>query len=242
MEAGDRPCNETPAIGGPGHRVMADDSFFREVDEEIRNDRVKALWDRFGAFLILLAILIVLGTAAWVGWSYWQETRANASGDQFSQAQALAAEGKTDEAQAVLQKLEADGHASYPVLARLRIASMLAAKKDSAGAVSAFDAVAADGSVPPVLRDMARLRAGYILVDTGSYEDVVKRVEVLDVEANPLRFSAREALALAAWKAGKTDDARKFFEGLSEDPQTPADIRQRATMMLELIRGGDTTS
>lgn len=221
---------------------MADDSFFREVDEEIRSEKVKALWDRYGLLILVLAVLVVLGTAAWVGWGYWQESRANASGDRFSQALTLAADGKTDEALASLQKLEADGHASYPVLARMRIATVKAAGKDFAGAVAEFDAVAADGSVSPVLRDMARLRAGYILVDTGSYEDVVKRVEVLDVEANPLRFSAREALALAAWKAGRTEDARKFFESLSGDQQTPLNIRQRATMMLELIRGGDATS
>ncbi len=51
---------------------------------------------------------------------------------------------------------------------------------------------------------MARLRAGLILVDTGTYEDVSKRVELLSTDDNALRYAAREALALAAWKAGKS--------------------------------------
>ena len=66
--------------------MMSDDSFIREVNEEIRQDQAKALWDRYGPAVIVLAVLVVLGTAAYVGYDYWTETRANRSGDAFSQA------------------------------------------------------------------------------------------------------------------------------------------------------------
>jgi hypothetical protein len=46
------------------------------------------------------------------------------------------------------------------------------------------------------------LRAAYLLVDHGSYSDVSAEVEVLAVPGNPARHSAREALGLAAFKAG----------------------------------------
>jgi len=60
---------------------MSDDSFFREVNEELRQDQAKALWDRYGPAFIGLAVLVVLGTAAFVGWQYWTESKANKSGD-----------------------------------------------------------------------------------------------------------------------------------------------------------------
>ena len=66
---------------------------FREVDEEIRHERYKRLWDRFGPYLIAVALLIVVGTAAYRGWVYWRETEAQASGDVFVQAVRLAEEG-----------------------------------------------------------------------------------------------------------------------------------------------------
>ncbi len=85
---------------------MSDDSFIREVNEEMRRDQAQALWDRFGPALLVLAILVVVGTAAFVGYRYWDETRANRSGDAFSQALKLANDGKSDEA---LTALDAAG-------------------------------------------------------------------------------------------------------------------------------------
>ncbi|RUU38490.1 tetratricopeptide repeat protein, partial [Mesorhizobium sp. M6A.T.Ca.TU.002.02.2.1] len=148
---------------------MSDDSFIREVNEEMRRDQAHALWDRFGPALLALAVLVVVGTAAFVGYRYWDETRANRSGDAFSQALKLANEGKSDEALTALDALEKDGYGAYPLLARMRAATVKADKGDVAAAVKDFDEVAADADIPSGLRDMARLRAALLLVDHGSF-------------------------------------------------------------------------
>ena len=221
---------------------MSDDSFFREVNEEIRQDQARALWDRYGTLALALAVLVVLATAAFVAWEYWTESRANRSGDAFSQALTLANEGKNDEALGALEQLEKDGYGAYPLLARMRAATVLAAKGDAKGAVAGFDEVAADSSIPGSIRDMARLRAALILVDSGSYADVSARAEALTADTNPLRHSAREALGLAAWKEGRSSDALKLFEQIAADAQAPRNNRERATLLVELIRGQGTAS
>jgi hypothetical protein len=221
---------------------MSDDSFIREVNEEIRQERARLIWERFGPIAIVIAILIVLGTAAFVAYEYWAERQASNSGDQFLQALTLANSGKSDDALAALKTLETDGYGAYPVLARMRAATVLADKGDFDGAVKAFDEVAADKAIPAVLRDMARLRAAYLLVDHGSYADVAKRAEDLTADTNPLRSSAREALGLAAWKEGKADDALKLFTQISSDDGAPRNARERATLMSELIRGSGAAS
>jgi hypothetical protein len=221
---------------------MSDDSFFREVDQELRQDKAKALWDRYGTAIIAAAVAIVLATAAFVGWDYWSQSRADASGDAYLQALELARDGKADEAKAALAALEADGYGAYPVLARMRGATLMAEQGDYAGAVSAFDSVAADSAIPMALREMARLRAGLLLVDHGAYADVAQRVETLTAETNPLRHSAREALALAAWKEGRAADAATLFDQIVNDDAAPQGARQRATMMSELIRGSGASS
>ena len=221
---------------------MSDDSFIREVNEEMRQDQARALWDRFGPLAIGLAAAVILATAGWVGWEYWTTSQANASGDRYSQALVLAGQDKPEEALAALEALQADGYGAYPVLARMRAATVLDAKGERAAAVAAFDAVAADGSVDAPVRDMARLRAGLILVDSGSYADVSSRVEALAADTNPLRHSAREALGLAAWKEGRGADALTLFEQISTDDLAPRNLRERATLMSELIRGSGDAS
>ncbi|MBN9079714.1 MAG: hypothetical protein BGN87_19600 [Rhizobiales bacterium 65-79] len=216
---------------------MADDNFIREVNEEYRQDQAKALFDRYGFWAIGIAIVVILAVAGWRGYDYWQSKQAASSGDAFSRALTLATDGKTDEAIKAFDDLEKNGHGVYPVLARMRAATGLADKGDYKGAVAGFDEVAADKSVPQSIRDIASLRSAYLLVDHGSYADVAKRAEALTDDSNPLRFSAREALGLAAWKAGKNSDALKLFDEISGDQNAPAAIRQRANLMAELIRG-----
>lgn len=221
---------------------MSDDSFIREVEEELRSDRLKKIWDSFGPIIIGAAILLVVATVGYEGYKYYADRQASASGDRFLAALNLANEGQSDQALSELQALEEDGYGAYPVLARMRAATVLEEKGDDAGAVAAFDAVAADTSAPETVRDMARIRAAYILVDTGSAADVAERAEPLSADSNPLRHAAREALGLAAWKEGRFADAQVLFKQIADDPSAPRNAQQRAIVMLDLIKASGEVS
>ncbi|MAY61623.1 MAG: hypothetical protein CML29_05375 [Rhizobiales bacterium] len=223
--------------------MSQDDSrFIREVNEELRSDAMKALWRKYRFLIIGLAVLIVVGTAAMRGWDYWQNVTAARSGDRFLAALDLAQNGKTDEALSAFSELEKSGDGSYPVLARLRSATVTADRGDKQAAADEFLAAAKDGSIPQALRDIARIRAGYLLVDVADYNAVSAAVEVLAVPENGARHSAREILGLAAWKAGDMPRARDWFEEIEADTETPSGIRQRAGIMLDLIAGRGETS
>lgn len=211
------------------------DSFIREVEEELRSDRLKAVWDRFGTAILALAVLIVLATGGKVFWDWYSTSRANASGDRFMEALSLAGEGRSDEALAALTALEADGHGQYPVLAAMRAATIRAGSGDVPGAVAAFDAIANDTDVPPAFRDVARLRAAYLLVDTGSYADVAGRVGQFDTAEGPLRHAAREAMGLAAYREGNMGEATRLMRAIVDDPLSPLPLAGRARIVLDLI-------
>jgi hypothetical protein len=210
---------------------------FREVDEDIRRERFKKLWDRFGVYVIALAVLIVVATAGYRIYVYLQEKEAEEAGDKFTAALQLASGGKHDEAVNALSEIVADGSGGYPVLARFRIATEKVATGDKTGAVAELDAVANDGSAQPLIRDMARLRAALILVETASLADLEARIGSLAGTGNPWRNTARELLGLGAWRAGDFAAARKYFQQISDDQDKPRDIAQRADVMLALIKG-----
>ena len=220
---------------------MSDDSFFREVNEEIRQDRVKALWTRFGAYILAAIAIVLLATIAVVAWDRYEASLASASGDRYLAALKLAQSGKPDEAVTQLRTIADNGYGAYPDLARMSIGAVLADEKKPAEAVAVFDKVANDPGAPQPMRDMASIRAAYILVDTGSLAEVRDRVERLSGDSEPLRFPAREAIALAAWKAGDTDTAKPLFQKLVDDQGTPNGIRTRARVMLDLIQSGETS-
>ena len=172
---------------------------FQEVDEEVRRERLKKLWERYCNFIIAGCVLVVLGVGAWRGYDWWETKKAAENGAAFEQAVTLAESGKQQEAEAAFAKLAADGSAGYRVLARLREAAELA-RTDRKAAVAAYDGIAGDRSAGQVVQDLAALRAGYLLVDSASYGDMRARLEPLTAPERTFRHSARELLALSAWK------------------------------------------
>ena len=207
---------------------------FQEVDEEVRREQLKKLWERYGGYLIAACIVVVLGAGGWRGYEWWQAKQAAQSGAAFEQAVALAESGKHQEAAAAFAKLSADGTPGYRVLARLRQAAELAGA-DRKAAVAAYDAIAADNRAGQVVQDLAAVRASFLLVDTAPYSEILRRLEPAAAVDRAFRHSARETLALSAWKAGDMSAARRWTETIMSDPQTPPGPRSRAEMLSELI-------
>ena len=212
---------------------------FQEVDEEVRREQLKKLWERYGGYVIAACIVVVIGVGAWRGYEWWQAKQAAQSGAAFEQAVTLAEQGKHQDAATAFAKLAADGTAGYRVLARLREAAELAAT-DRKAAVAGYDAIAADNRVGQTIQDLAAVRAGFLLVDSAPYAEVLQRLEPAAAADRPFRHSARELLALSAWKAGDMAAARRWTETIISDPQTPAGPRRRAEMLGVLIAASAT--
>jgi hypothetical protein len=206
---------------------------FQEVDEEVRREQLKKLWDRYGIYAVIAAFLVVAGIAAWRGYAWFEAQKAAEAGAAFEAASTLAETGKHGEAEAAFAKVAADGTSGYRNLARLRAASELA-QVDPKAAIAAYDKIAADGTVGAVLQDLAALRAGAILVDTASFDEAQRRLEPLAANDRTFRHTARELLVLAAWRAGDSAAAKRWFDMIAADVQTPASTRSRVEMLMAL--------
>jgi hypothetical protein len=206
---------------------------FHEVDEEVRREQLKKLWDRYGNYVFAAAVLLVAAVAAWRGYMWWEEKKAAESGAAFEAASTLAEAGKRSEAEAAFAKIIAGGTTGYRHLARMREAAELA-KTDSKAAIAAYDQIAADSAVGPVLQDLATLRAGALLIDAGSFDEARRRLEPLAANDRTFRHTAREFLVLAAWRAGDATAAKRWFDMIMTDAQTPAATRSRVEMLMAL--------
>ena len=216
---------------------MSDDSFIREVEEELRSDQLKSFWDRWGKVIIAAAVLIVVGTAGYRFWLSYSDRVAGESGDRFIEAVDLSNEGKHDEAIAVLNGLTKDGHGQYPALATIRLAAEYAKQGEPQKAVEAYDSIANDTGFDETLRKVAQLRAGLLLVDHGSFDEVSQRLEDLSGAGLSFRHAAREGLGLSAWKEKNYEKALGYFTTIREDAEAPGGARARAGIMLELLAG-----
>ena len=97
-----------------------------------------------------------------------------------------------------------------------------------------YEKIAADASVGPALQDLAALRAGAMLVDAGSFDEARRMLEPLAANDRTFRHTARELLVLAAWRAGDGSGAKRWFDMISTDAQTPPATRSRVEMLMAL--------
>jgi hypothetical protein len=207
---------------------------FTEVDEEVRREQLKKLWDRYSNYIIAAAFLVVAGVAAWRGYEYWETRRAAEAGAAYDAAARLADEGKHDEAEAAFAKLVADGTAGYRVLARLREAAEIA-ERDPKAAVAAYDKIAGETSGQPLVSELATIRAAFLLVDTAKPAEMTQRLEPLAQPSGTFRHTARELLALSAWRNGDTAALRRWTDAAKNDPEAPSAMRGRMDVLASLL-------
>src|SRR5262245_25722824 len=211
---------------------------FHEVDEAVRREKLQKLRQRYGNFVIAAAVLVVAAVGEWRGYEWWEAKKAAEAGAAFDAAVELSDQGKSAEAEAAFAKLAGEGTPGYRVLARLREAAVLA-KRDPKAAVAAYDAIANDSSAGAIFQQLAGVRAGILLVDSAPLSDINRRLEPLAGADGIFRHTAREVLALAAWKAGDGAAAKKWFDTIAGDAATPQSLRGRVDVLMALSGNAD---
>jgi hypothetical protein len=207
---------------------------FDEVDEAVRREQLKKLWDKYSLFIIGAALLIIAAVGGFRFYQYTEAQKAAAAGDAFNKAAELSEQNKHAEAETAFTDLAAKAPAGYRTLARIRAAAE-AADRDPKAAVKMFDDIAADRSVGAEEQALARLRAAGLLVDTASYNDLLQRLQGDTGPDGTFRHSARELLALSAYRANDATAARKWLDMIELDGDTPPSLRSRAEALQALL-------
>ena len=208
---------------------MAD--IFREVDEEVRAERAKGLWRKYGVFVVGAAVLAVLAVGGFQLWKHLQAEAAAEASLRLEQAASLAGEDKPGDAIAAFAALAAEGGGAG-LLARFGEAAELARQGNTEAALARYEALAADEDAAPVYRDLARLFQGMIELDAGRPEAAIATVEGL---SGALRHSAAETIAAARAALGETTAAVAGFKALADDLEAPVGVRRRAAEMLAAL-------
>jgi hypothetical protein len=207
---------------------------FDEVDEEVRRDQLKQLWDRYSSLIVAGALLIIAAVGGWRGYQYLEAKKAAEAAVAFDQAADLAEQNKHAEAEAAFSKLIQTAPSGYRTLARLRAAAEVA-KRDPQAAVKLYDEIAADRGVNTPEQDLAKLRAAGLLLETTTYDNLVQRLEGATAPGGTYRHSARELLALSAWRANNAGETRRWLDLIANDGETPSSLRQRAEDLQALL-------
>ena len=207
---------------------------FDEVDEDLRREQLKKLWEKYSLLIIVGAILIVASVGGWRGYQYLEAKKAAEAGAAFEKAAELSEQNKHAEAEAAFTNLAATAPSGYRTLARLRAAAELA-NRDVPAAAKMYDEISADRSIGVAEQDLAKVRAAALLLDTTSYPNMLQRLESATSPTATYRHTARELLALSAWRTNDTTATRRWLDMIANDGNTPPSLRSRAEALQALL-------
>ena len=197
----------------------------RDVERQMAADRQTELVRKFTPAFVAFGVAATLGVGGWQLWKADQAKRAEAATTEYRAVLEKSAQNGAD-AVAALSKFSETAPKGYAVLADMRRAAALAAT-DRVGALALYRKIAADKDAARRLRDVARLRAGYLAFSDGR-DAVLKDLGELPNDASALGALARELSALAAFEAGDYEGAKQMFEKLAVDPDASDGVKRRA--------------
>lgn len=210
---------------------------FTEVEEDLRRERAKRLWDRYGWIATAALLAVVLGTAGWQGWKWHQAREAAAAATRYLAAMQAAEANRPAEAAGDFATLLRDAPAGYRLLARFQEAAARARAGERDIALAMWDQLAADGATPQPYRDLAALMSVLHQADTGDPAALSARLSGLDRPDGAFRFSARELQAVLAERQGQRERAVTILRSLAEAADAPVAMRARASETLGALTG-----
>lgn len=208
-----------------------EDSFLREVDEELRRERVTGFVQRYLWWIVGVSVLVL----ALVGGLIWlrnhREAQAGEASAKLKQVIEQIDSNNARAAAPTIDELAESDRAGYRIAALFARANAQIASNAVPAAVATLGTIAADADAPQPYRDAALVRQTQLQFDTLPPAQVVQRLGGLAQPGNPWFGSAGEMVAIAHMRMQRPNLAGPIFANLARDPNVPASIKARAVQM-----------
>ena len=211
------------------------DSFFKEIDEELRQESYAKLWKKYGKYLIGIAVIFVASVAAYQGWKGYDLSRRSEDSALYASALSAISQNQTNDAASAFARLTKDGTTGYSILAQLNQAGLIARSGDATGAAAAYLSIANATKINQIIRDLALILSTMHNLDNGDPVELTNQIQHLISPSNPWRHTARELVALLAKKSGNIKQADQLYKELADDVTAPAGIRARAAEVSAIL-------
>jgi len=208
--------------------------FEREVDEELRQEKLAKMWKKYRFLIIGGAIGVVLVTIASEWYGSWQQKIKSAESDRLEQALILATKGNEQEALVQFKQLGADGKTGYRYIAQMEEAALLLKTNKQRQGLEALQALAADTKAPQPIRDLAVVSYVGNRLDTGDTQKLKQMIQPLTQNENGAFYG--QAVELASWLhliSGEQKEAQNLIKQALAGQNLSPQVRDRLKLLAE---------
>lgn len=215
------------------------EAFIREVTEEVKNDNLKQMWEKYGIYIILLVVLAIVGAVSFESFKSWRQAKSETWSDTYAYALNLENQGKSDESLKVLEQMEKTGGNIYSDIARLQTSNILFEQGKNEEAIKVLEEIAADKSINKKLRDVSAVKLASYKLDNAPREEIDALLQPLIRENGSWANIAKEMTAMAAIRDGNIEEAQVLYNEILNTPNLPDGLKMRVQDMLSVLNGAE---
>ncbi len=206
----------------------------QEVDEDIRRENLKRVWNQYGSYIIALVVVVVIGVGATKWWQYNKMASQEKDGAAFVLAQELIDEGQAENALQKLGSLAKEGSEGYKTLAKFKEAQVIS-QTDKAKALELYQAYSADAGIEQIYQDLALYYAAHMQFSDKDNKEFSPEFKRLLEASNPWRLLAIELDALRLIRVGDKKQAAMNLRLIIEDSKSPKGLKERSDKLLSTL-------
>ncbi len=210
------------------------DAFIEEVNEDLKNDQLKQIWDKYGLHIIIVIVAVLVAAVSFESIKAWRIRHHQENSNVYAYAASLSEQGKIEESNNVLKTIAENNNGIYADAARMQLAKNYAESGKTEEAQKVLQEIADDGSSNPQVKNVAIIKLAAMQVETASYDDLAKMLEPVLQNKN-WSGMGKSLLALSALHKKDYAKARQLYDEISADAGAPDSLKAEAQDMIAIL-------
>lgn len=212
------------------------DAFIREVDEDLKNESMKKLWDKYGLFVLLIVIVSLTIAVSYESIKSWYIKRAENRTEGYAVALSMQNQGLFDDSLEALDSIINQKMGTYAELAEMQKANILLEQNKEKEALALLEKIANDKSRSQQLRDTALIKLASYRQDGATFEEMSELLSSITKSKDNAWYAvAEDMLATILLRDGNIEQAKEIYNALLENQDTPDDLKNRIKDILSVL-------
>ncbi len=214
----------------------AQEAFIKEVNEDLKNESMKKIWDKYGLYIIILVVMALTAAVSFEAIKAWYTKRLQTWSDSYAYALSLQNQGHYDKSIDTFDYIASKDYGIFSDLAEMQKASILLEQKKNDEAYKLMEKIIQNQSFNPHLRDTTILKLASYKLENAPIEEIEQLIGSIAADGNnSWQFAANEMLALAHLRDSKTQEAKEIYNRLLSDNKTPEVMKARIKDIISVL-------
>lgn len=212
------------------------DAFLQEVEEDLKNESLKKLWDKYGLFVIIFVAAALTLAVSYESIKSWYIRRAENWSNAYSIALVLQNQGKYEESIDALNMIINKKFGPFASLAKMQQVNVLLDSGKQDLALNKLSEIIADKSFNPELRDVAIVKLASFKQNTASREEMENLLSSITSQPqNSWYGTAQSMLAGVSLRDGDKAKAKDIYEQLLKNNDVSDDFKNKIKNILSVL-------